>query len=45
MVKFPHEEYICKVAKTIEEAQEFLTAGFHFECDYGCEGKIFIRRK
>lgn len=45
MVKFPHEEYISKVAKTIEEAQELLTSGFRFERDYGCEGKIFIRRK
>ena len=45
MIKFPHEEYISKVAKTIEEAQELLNAGFRFECDYGMEGKIFIRRK
>jgi integrase len=45
MVKFPHEEYISKVAKTVEEAQELLNAGFRFECDYGDEGKIFIRRK
>jgi integrase/rubredoxin len=45
MVKFPHEEYITKVAKTVEQAQELLTAGFRFECDYGDEGKIFIRRK
>jgi integrase len=45
MVKFPREEYITKVAKTVEQAQELLTAGFRFECDYGDEGKIFIRRK
>ena len=45
MVKFPHEEYISKVARTIEEAQELLNAGFRFECDYGTDGKIFIRRK
>jgi integrase/transposase-like protein len=45
MVKFPREEYITKVAKTVEQAQELLTAGFRFECDYGNEGKIFIRRK
>ncbi|MEM3880149.1 MAG: site-specific integrase [Candidatus Bathyarchaeia archaeon] len=38
------DEYICKAAKTIEEATQLIEAGFEFVCDMeGC--KLFRKRK
>jgi hypothetical protein len=45
MVTFPHQEYLSKVAKTVEEAQELLNAGFRFERDYGWKVNLYSLRK
>lgn len=38
------DEYICKAAKTVEQASELIEAGFEYVCDI--EGvKLFRKRK
>ena len=38
------DEFICKVAETVEEAKEFIEAGFEYVCDF--DGvKLFRKRK
>jgi len=44
LVDFKDEEYTCKTAWTIEEAQRLIEAGFEYVCDV--EGaKLFRKRK
>ncbi len=45
LVNFQGEdEYICKIASTIEEAKQLIEAGFEYVCDI--EGaKLFRKRK
>lgn len=38
------DEFICKVAETVEEAKELIEAGFEYVCDF--DGvKLFRKRK
>jgi len=39
-----NEDFICKVASTIEEAKTLIEAGFQFICDFN-GAKLFKRRK
>ena len=44
-MQFPHEErYICKVAKTVEEAKELVEAGFDYVTDMN-DCKLFRKTK
>jgi integrase len=45
LVNLPHtEEYICKVARTVEEAKELIEAGFDYVTNFdGCQ--LFRKRK
>jgi len=38
------EEFICKVAKTIEEAKELIELGFEYVCEFQ-DAKLFRKRK
>jgi integrase len=44
LVDFPTDDYICKVAKTIEEAQLLIENGFDFVTDVQ-DAKLFRKRK
>ena len=39
-----NEDFICKVASTIEEAKTLIESGFQFICDFN-GAKLFKRRK
>ena len=39
------EDYVSKVAKTVEEAQALVDVGFEFVCSFDDEGKLFKKRK
>lgn len=39
-----NEDFICKVASTIEEAKTLVESGFQFICDFN-GAKLFKRRK
>ena len=39
-----NEEYICKIAKTIEEAKKLIEAGFQYITDHE-EAKLFRKMK
>ena len=44
LVNWESDDYVCKVAKTVKEAQELVEAGFDYVCDV--EGyKLFRKRK
>jgi len=44
LVNFSEDEFICKVAKSINEVKELVEAGFEYVCDY--DGfKVFRKRK
>jgi len=44
LVNWESDDYVCKVAKTVKEAQELVEAGFDYVCDVeGC--KLFRKRK
>ena len=44
LFKNEDEEYICKVANTIEEAKELIEVGFEYICEF--DGiKAFRKRK
>jgi len=44
LVNFKTDEYISKAAKTVEEAQKLIEAGFEYVCDF--DGvKLFRKRK
>jgi hypothetical protein len=44
LADFQSEEYICKVAKTIEEATELIEAGFEYVTEMD-DVKLFKKRK
>jgi integrase len=44
LVNFASEDYVCKVAKTIEEAKSLIEAGFEFVTDVQ-DAKLFRKRK
>jgi len=39
-----NEEYICKTAKTVEEAKELIETGFQYVTDIG-DAKLFRKLK
>ena len=41
---FKNEEFICKVATTIEEAKQFIELGFEYVCEFNTK-KMFRKRK
>ncbi|MEM0253249.1 MAG: site-specific integrase [Candidatus Bathyarchaeia archaeon] len=44
LINFEKDEFICKVATSVEEAAELIETGFEFVCDF--EGaKLFRKRK
>ncbi|MEM2781038.1 MAG: hypothetical protein QW791_09305 [Candidatus Bathyarchaeia archaeon] len=44
LIEFQGDEYVCRVASTIEEAKQLIEAGFEYICDI--EGvKLFRKRK
>jgi len=38
------DEYVCKVAKTVEEAKTLIENGFEYVCEMG-DIKLFKKRK
>lgn len=44
LFKGEKENYVCKVASTIEEAKELIEAGFEYVCEFN-EVKAFRKRK
>jgi hypothetical protein len=44
LIKVEEDEYVCKVAKTVEQAAELVEAGFDYVCEI--DGvKLFRKRK
>ena len=44
LFKQENEEYVCKVATTIEETKQLIEAGFQYVCDHD-GNKMFRKRK
>jgi len=44
IINFKNYEYYSTTAKTIQEAQVIVEAGFQYQCDFG-EVKLFKKRK
>jgi hypothetical protein len=44
LVNFENDEYCSANAKTVEEAQKLIEAGFEYVCNFG-EIKLFRKRK
>jgi len=44
LVNFEKDEFICKVATTLEEAKALIEANFEYVTDMGCH-KLFRKRK
>jgi hypothetical protein len=45
LISFPGEdEFICKAAKTVDEAKQLIEAGFEYVCDID-DVKLFRKRK
>ncbi|MDW8040546.1 MAG: site-specific integrase, partial [Nitrososphaerota archaeon] len=44
LINFQDDEYVCKVARTIEEAKQLIEAGFEYICDID-GAKLFRKRK
>jgi integrase len=44
LIEFKDDEYICKVAKNVEEASPLIEAGFEYVCDFD-GAKLFRKRK
>ncbi len=44
LVSFGSDDYTCQSAKTVEEAQKLVEAGFDWVCDFG-DVKLFRKRK
>jgi len=38
------DEFICKAARTVEEAKTLIEAGFEYVCDFG-DVKLFRKRR
>jgi hypothetical protein len=44
LVNFKEDEFVCKAARTVQEASQLIEAGFEYVCDV--EGvKLFRKRK
>jgi hypothetical protein len=44
LIEFKDDEFICKIAKTIQEASELVENGFEYICAFE-EAKLFRKRK
>ena len=44
LVQFKNDDYICKVAKTVEQAKDLIESGFEFVCNID-GAKMFRKRK
>lgn len=44
LIEFREDEFICKVAKTVEEARQLVENGFDFICAFN-DAKLFRKRK
>ncbi|MGD0995367.1 MAG: hypothetical protein ABR909_07570 [Candidatus Bathyarchaeia archaeon] len=44
LIAFKNDEFHSATAKTVEDAQKLIAAGFEYVCEFG-EVKIFRRRK
>ena len=44
LINFEADEYVCKAAKTVEEASTLIEAGFEYVCDAD-DVKLFRKRK
>ena len=44
LITFKNDEYHSAIAKTVEDAQKLVEAGFEYVCDFG-ETKLFRKRK
>jgi len=44
LIEFKDDEYVCKVAKNVEEAKPLVEAGFEYVCDFD-DAKLFRKRK
>ena len=44
LVNFSNDEYICKIAKSIDEATELIEAGFEYVTSID-DAKLFRKRK
>ena len=44
LFKEQNKEFVCKVAKTIEEAKELIELGFEYVCEIQ-DAKLFRKRK
>jgi integrase len=44
LIQFQDDEFVCKVAKTVKNAQELVESGFHYVTDVECY-KLFRKRK
>jgi hypothetical protein len=44
LIDFGDDEYVCKVARTIEEAKQLIETGFEYICDID-GAKLFRKRK
>ena len=42
--KREEDEFICKAARTVEEAKMLIEAGFEYVCDFG-DVKLFRKRR
>ena len=43
-VNFESNDYVCKVAKSVEETQALIESGFDYVTDFG-GSKLFRKRK
>ena len=44
LVNFESDDYICKVAKTVDEAKSLIESGFEFVVEFQ-DAKLFRKRK
>jgi hypothetical protein len=44
LLEFKEDEFVCKVAKTIQEASQLIEDGFEYICDFE-DTKLFRKRK
>ena len=44
LITFKNDDFQSATAKTVEDAQKLVEAGFEYACDFG-EVKLFRRRK
>ena len=44
LIEFENDEFVCKVAKTVQEASDLIENGFEFICAFE-DAKLFRKRK